>query len=208
MSTIGVWRKHVENTKPAEETSIFLAPSWIKLPSERSYTKPSAGGSAMGSHCGPAPHPQYLTEVNMSASCSPFASGPTERKIRPCSLRLRSTRCLIYEWVLRQRSLLRVAAPSVKGTVTPSMRRRESRTERWLTAIRAFHARTCWGSEKPHSWCSLTASLEWRLAVEKVGHTSCLWKWVSTFYACAVNKEVSTLSSVATATWMRQCIYS
>lgn len=58
----------------------------------------------------PAPHPQYLTEVNMSASCSPFASGPTERKIRPCSLSLRSTRCFIYEWVLRQRSLLKVAA--------------------------------------------------------------------------------------------------
>lgn len=143
----------------------------------------------------------------MSASCSPFASGPTERKIRLCSPSLRSTRCLIYEWVLRQRSLLKVAAPSVKGTVTPSMRRRESRTERWLTAVRAIHARTCWGYEKPHNWCSLTESVEWRLAVEKVGHTSCLWKWVSTFYACAVYTEVSTLSSVATATWMRQNVY-
>lgn len=35
---------------------------------------------------------------------------------------------------------------------------------------------------------------------EKVGHTSCLRKRVSTSRACAVRQEASTLSSVATAT--------
>lgn len=37
---------------------------------------------------------------------------------------------------------------------------------------------------------------------EKVGHTSCLRKRVSTSRACAVPQEASTLASVATATWL------
>lgn len=81
------------------------AVSWIELPPHGSHmkSKPSAGGSAMGSHfcaLSRAPDSQSPTEVNMSGSCSTLASGPLNEK---SDVGFLSTRCLIYEWIMSER---------------------------------------------------------------------------------------------------------
>lgn len=184
-------------------------------------SKPSAGGSAMGSHfcsLSRAPDSQSPIEVNMSGSCSTLASGPLNEKIRRDYLSFLSSRCLIYEWIMSERRIShwRSEAPSawpfsVKGTVRLLWEDRISvrvsggmgaksesnthvvsvrRTVVTLTPKLIRPGDAVWRTDAKQGWI-----------VEKVGHTSCLRRWVSIYPACAVhNKEDGTPSAVATAT--------
>lgn len=82
---------------------------WIELPPHGSHmkSKPSAGGSAMGSHScslsrAPDPRPPR-TQVDISDSGSPLGSSPLNGERDACSVSLLSRRCVVYEWILSER---------------------------------------------------------------------------------------------------------
>lgn len=141
-----------------------------------------------------------------------------EWKIRRDCLSFLSTRCLIYEWIMSERrfSHWKSKTPTawpflVKGTVR---RLWEDRKSVWVSGgMGAKSESDTHGVSVRRTVVTLTPKLIrsgdavwWRASkqgwmVEKVGHTSCLRKWVSIIPACAVhNKEDGTPSAVATAT--------
>lgn len=182
-------RKHVENSKPSEETSIFLgwinALSWIRLPLDDSHikSKSSAGGGVSHGKSLPLSLPCPRLAISHRGEHVWFLLAPRIRSaewiIRRDYMSFLPTRYLIYEWILSERrfSLWKVAASTeqprqLKGQCvicenTGNMSQTESSTHFPCLDVLLLHLK---GNKLEAVWWRAS---RWSSTVEKNGHTSC-----------------------------------